>query len=318
MNCKLGLLCGTALIAFAPLAANAQDATSTTTTTTTTATTNMSGDMSTTPMPITGTVLRYYVDRTGYVSAMDVQTAEGVQMVRFSPSMGQRLYSTYGVGSTANLYVMGSPAAGWSAVGMGTVAPTISAPPMVSDLDLLDSAPYISAGAKMIQVDGSLTDMIVNPTGEIVGLVLDNTTLVRVPREVRNIAPGAAGTDRVTPLFKGADVNVTGYAEAPRYGVVSSFTNRIAANALVINGRAVGAIGVPMMSREQSRSLVNVNIGGTDRTAEEMRAMGMGYTVYSPSASTMQNGTMMDTNATSTSTDTNTAGGTTTTTTPMQ
>jgi hypothetical protein len=34
-------------------------------------------------------------DRSGYVTAMDVQTADGVQFVRFSPGMGSRLYTTY-------------------------------------------------------------------------------------------------------------------------------------------------------------------------------------------------------------------------------
>jgi len=263
-------------LALAPVA-KAQD---------TTMSTTMTSDASMTPMAVTGTVVRYYVDRAGYVSAMDIQTANGVEMVRFSPGMGNRLYNTYPVGGQASVYVVGSPTTRWDVVGMGATAPTSVVTPMVlSDVELLDSEPYIMAGTKLVTRNGKLSDLIVGDTGEVVGLILDNNMLIRVPREVRNIAPGHAGTERVAGLFKGSDVEVTGYPEAPRYGVLSSFSDRIAATSLVVNGRAVGSIGVPMMSREQTKSLFNVNIGGADKTAEELRAEGMGYTTYMPMSS---------------------------------
>jgi hypothetical protein len=296
------------------------------------------------PTLVTGTVLRYYVDRSGYVTAMDVQTAEGVQFVRFSPGMGTRLYNTYPVGGTTSVYVMGSPTTRWDVVSVGATAPApggMMMPYTVTDAELLDAEPYIMAGAKMVTMTGKLRNMIVNDRGEIVGLILgggnnnkmggmvqnasmtsgDGTTmtssstasgdtmtttttttttntvgmgsmmgmeprgiLVRVPREFRHIAPGYAGTERVTPLFKGAVVEVTGYPEAPRFGVLDVYNHRIAANALVVNGRAVGAIGIPMMAEKASRALFGgVDIGGTGRTSEEMRAAGMGYTVYGTS-----------------------------------
>jgi hypothetical protein len=342
MRCKqikVGhLACAVAmgLVAVAP-AAHAQSDMSTTTTSTTT---SMSQ-----PTLVTGTVLRYYVDRSGYVTAMDVQTAEGVQFVRFSPGMGTRLYNTYPVGGTASVYVTGSPASRWDVVSVGATAPApggMMMPYTVTDAELLDAEPYIMAGAKMVTVTGKLRNMIVNDRGEIVGLVLgggnkgggkmeaaatspdgttmtssstaagDTTTttstttstttttnmtatdstmamqprgiLVRVPREFRHIATGYAGTERVTPLFKGAVVEVTGYPEAPRFGVLDIYNQRIAANALVVNGRAVGALGIPMMSPKATRALFGgVDIGGTGRTSEEMRAAGMGYTVYGTS-----------------------------------
>jgi len=322
------------LIAVAP-AAQAQTDMSTTTTST-----SMSMSQ---PTLVTGTVLRYYVDRSGYVTAMDVQTAEGVQFVRFSPGMGTRLYNTYPVGGTASVYVMGSPATRWDVVSVGANAPApggMMMPYTVTDAELLDAEPYIMAGAKMVTVSGRLRNMIVNDRGEVVGLVLgggggnrmggmmqdaamsaDGTTmmssstaagdtmttsttmtsnmaggtgammgmeprgvLVRVPREFRHIAPGYAGTERVTPLFKGAMVEVTGYPEAPRFGVLDIYNRRIAASALVVNGRAVGALGIPMMAEKTSRALFGgVNLGGAGRSAEEMRAAGMGYTVYGTS-----------------------------------
>jgi len=276
--------------------------------------------------------------------------------------MGSRLYTTYPVGGTASVYVAGSPTTRWDVVGMGTTAPapgTMMQAYTLTDADLLDAEPYIMAGARLTKTTGTLTDLIVNKQGEVVGMVLDgarmsgmgkmkkmkkmkgdaaattamstdgttmtsstttsgNTTttvtdtttvmttgdttmtagdmsmnmmgmgsggvLVRVPREFRHIAPGHAGTSRVTPLFKGAIVEVTGYPELTRFGALDVYRQRIAANALVVNGRAVGALGVPMMSPKMTRSLFNrVDIGGAGRSSEEMRAAGMGYTVYGTS-----------------------------------
>jgi hypothetical protein len=287
------ILCGAAasVLALAPVTAKAQD--------TSMSSTTMTSSDTMTPVAVTGSVVRYYVDRSGYVSAMDIQTANGVQMVRFSPGMGQRLYTTYPVGGQATVYVVGSPETSWDVVGMGPTAPAaMMRPAMVSDLELLDSDPYITAGSKMVTRSGKLTEMIVNKSGEVVGIVLDNSVLVRTPRESRNIAPGNAGTERVAPLFKGSEIEVTGYPEAPRYGVLSAFSDRIAANALVVNGRAIGSIGIPMMSREQTKSLLNVNVGGADKTPEEMRAMGLGYTTYMPTSASAgtSTGTMTPTN----------------------
>jgi len=369
MRCKqmkvghLACAVATGLVALAP-AARAQSDMSTTTTTTSE---TMSMSMSSQPTLVTGTVLRYYVDRSGYVTAMDVQTAEGVQFVRFSPGMGTRLYTTYPVGGTTSVYVMGSPTTRWDVVSIGATAPApggMMQPYTITDADLLDAEPYIMAGAKMVTVSGRLRNVIVNNQGEVVGLVLggggrgrnqggmmeastamssDATTmtasstaagettmsattpptnpsagatgmsmqprgiLVRVPREFRHIAPGYAGTERVTPLFKGAMVEVTGYPEAPRFGVLDVYNQRIAANALVVNGRAVGALGIPMMNQKASKALFGVDIGGAGRTSEELRAAGMGYTVYGTSNSMGGDPAMTTDNASSTMTGTGTA-----------
>jgi len=283
MGCKriwLGrLVCGIAVgaLALAPVAVQAQDGT-------------MGGGtmMSGTPTQVSGTVLRYYVDRSGYVTAMDIQTAEGVRFVRFSPSMGQRLYTTYPVGSQASVWVAGGPGGRWDIVGMGPTAPASGVtvmPYRVTDVELLDAEPYVLIGQDLVRRSGRLRNVIVNDEGEVVGLVLNNNVLVRVTRHFRHIAPGHAGTERVTPLFRGARVEVTGYPEAPRYGAMSTFAERIIASALVINDRAVGTIGIPMMTRMEAGVLFGgVDIGGPSVSADELRARQMGYEVYSPGA----------------------------------
>src|SRR5687767_1939249 len=96
MRCKklVGhLVCSAAIgaLVMAPLTARAQD-----TATGGTGAGMTSTGMATEPTMVSGTVVRYYTDRSGYVTAADVQTANGIQMVHFSPGMGRRLYTTSG------------------------------------------------------------------------------------------------------------------------------------------------------------------------------------------------------------------------------
>ena len=303
----MGRLMGCAAVGaltMAPLtAANAQAMDNTTSTTGA----MMSSDSMMQPMQVSGTVMRYYVDRSGYVTAMDVQTGDGVKMVRFAPGMGQRLYSTYPVGGQASIWVTGSDMMGmtrYDVVGMGETMPAAGfMKPMMApnDIYLLNSEPYIMANADQVQFNGTLKQTVTAPSGEVLGLVLSNVklknamgkmskammmkkdaamaadpamadssstmmsdssmmmddkkmgsmmtmtdegdVLVRVPRSERHVNPGGIGSRRVSPLFKGAKVEVVGYPEAPMYGTLSSYGQRVAANTLVINGHAVGAVG---------------------------------------------------------------------------
>lgn len=291
MRCKkktvgtLALGVAVGALSFAPAAVQAQD--------------TMAGGgagssmMAAEPMMATGSVVRYYVDRSGFVTAMDIQTADGIQMVHFAPNMGQRLYTTYPVGGNISVWVTPSRmgTGHWTAVGVGQTRPmTFMDPYTVSAVDLLEAEPYILTGARMTTISGKLSRLITNNHGEVLGLVLDNQAVVRVPREVRHIAPGYAGSDRITPLFKGATVRATGYPEAPRYGVLSPYGSRLVANTITVNGRAVGALGVPMMSSEQERALLKADIGRSTMSNEELAAMNMGYSVYNPTGASMGSG----------------------------
>lgn len=251
--------------------AQAQEAMTTTTVTTTMA-----------PMAVTGTVLRYYVDRAGFVSAMDVQTTDGIRMVRFSPSMAQMLSATYPVGSTINGFVTSYTYGGMPALylaGVGTVMPVPGAvmmPSMVSDLDVLKSVPFTTVGAKRERFSGDITGVISDDkTGDVLALVVDNTTLVRVPMENRLKAPMNT-TDGITPLYRNSKIDGYGFMEAPRFGVVSPYTKRIIATGISVDGRALGPLGFgKVMEGGYGLGVKNANA-----TAEESGAMRMGYTTY--------------------------------------
>jgi len=405
MRCKRmwtgRLACGVAvgLLALAPVVANAQGDTTTpgagsgagtgTDTGTGTGTgmgtgtgTGMGMTMSSQPMQVTGTVLRYYTDRSGFVTAMDIQTAEGVQMVHFAPGMGQRMFTNFPVGGQqVSVWVMPHTRLGaghWTLVGVGATQPAAGfmTPYLVSDVELLEAEPQTLIGAKMVDVAGDLRGVVTDDQGEVLGLVLENvkvdgammggamgagtmgggtaggtmgtdtttggtmaggttggatmggdttggtmmggatgaeldTILVRVPREMRHHATGWIGSERVSPLFRGARVEATGYPEAPRFGVISRHGQRLVARALVINGRAVGALGIPRMVVKRNRTLLgwNIPVGGGAMSPEEERAGRAGYTVYGPNTPAPTTMNPSETGAGTTGTDT-TGGGT--------
>lgn len=238
------------------------------------------------PTLVNGQVVRYYVDRSGYVTAMDVQTPTGIQMVHFAPNMGQRLYSTYPVGGQIAVWVQPDAMMGaghWNAVGVGATRPAVFMPAYtLTDVDALEAEPWIVAGSKLTEVSGHLSRIVVGDTGEVLALILDDSTIVRVPADLRHIAAGYAGSDRITPLFKNSMVRATGYYEAPMYGVLSPFAVRLAANSISVNGRNVGVLGMPTMNKERKRTLLKADIGGATMSNEEMAAMGMGYRTYNP------------------------------------
>lgn len=282
---------------------------------------SMSGGMNSmmTPMPVSGTVLRYYVDRAGFVSAMDVQAADGVKMVRFSPSMAQRLTGTYPVGSQISAFVtssgMGSMMS-YDLAGTGTEMPSpamMMMPSTVSDLDVLRSSPYIQMGAKSMRIAGKLTGYVPDPnTGEVLAIILDNTTLVRVPQNNRLLQASPA-PEGVTPLFKKADVVAYGYDESPRYGVVSPYGKRIVATGIAVDGRAVGPFGFGTISPANKKTLLNFNLnffGGS--SPREVEASSMGYSAYMAPGDTMAGGTMSGGTSTDGTMGTGTGGTTTT------
>ena len=256
------------------------------------------------PMLVSGTVQNYYVDRAGYVSAMDVMTADGVRMVRFAPSMAQRVTSLYPVGSSASVYVTSRMMGNMTSYDLAGVGPDMPTPtqmmmPMdIDPIDVLKATPYIQLGAKEKGYSGKLTGYISDPgSGEVLGIVLDEKTLVRVPMQNRLVQASTSPTG-ITPLFAGANVAVRGYDESPLYGVVSPFSNRVAATSISVNGQPLGPLGFGKI-RSARKPLLGFNInflGGKAPQDLNNRTNSMGYMPYDMSMN-MNNGMMMNNGA---------------------
>ena len=262
------------------------------------------------PMLVSGTVQNYYVDRSGYVSAMDVQTADGVKMVRFSPSMAQRVTALYPVGSSASVYVTSSmmgKMTNYDLAGVGPDMPTpatMMMPSNISPIDVLKATPYIQIGTKEMTLSGKLTGYLADPmNGEVLGLVLDNKTLVRVPDSNRLVQASTSPTG-ITPLLANSDIVVRGYEESPLYGVVSPFEKRVAANSISVNGQNLGPLGFgKVMSSRKPLLGFNINfLGGKPPKDLSTETNSMGYMPYNMTGNmggtmnngTMDNGTMMN------------------------
>jgi len=277
-NTQLTWVLAAGSIALCSMGAQAQ-------TTTTASSTAMS---STAPMAVTGTVLRYYVDRSGYVTAMDVQTTSGVQMVRFAPTLASRLTGMYPVGSTATVYVTSVNGMSYLA-GTGPTMPAPTAmyePYMVSAIDLLKAPPYTVLGAKEQVVTGDVTGYIASDSGDVLALVVDKTKLIRVPPESRQ-GTGDNIPEGLTPLFKNSHLVATVLPEADRYGVVSPYESRWIASAITIDGESLGAKGFGKISKKKDSLFGwNVPLGGSV-SPEEAQASMWGYNTYMfPTAAT--------------------------------
>jgi hypothetical protein len=260
--------------------------------------------MSAEPMLVTGTVGNYYLDRSGFVTAMSVNTATGTEYVRFSPSKAQTLYQTFPVGSTINVWVtpgtLGSEKY-WDARGLGVEKPAVWMPiNMTRDYEWLNSEAYVSTGPATGwdgSVSGNLKGVILDSRGDVVGLVVNTDNgkaLVRVPPELRQNARGYIGTNRVAPLIQGARIRVSGTPEAPRLGTLSKYPWRVAANTIAVNGKSAGAIGIQMLPPEERNALINFSIGG-DSTENDMldaQAARMGYMIYKPGENDSVNNNM--------------------------
>jgi len=294
--------------------------------------TSMSSSMSSQPMMVSGKVNNYWTDASGYVTGVDIQTANGPAVVHFVPGMGNRLMQTYPIGSTANLWVQGSMQGGtqhWDLVGMGDKMPAAGFWPVMdsSGLDIANDWPLVMTGAERVTIEGKLRRVAVDKMGQVIGLVLDTTmasrgtpttrlgslvrgdtiwqsdamggstggnwSLVRVGPEYRS-APHHGDMRRVTPLMVGDEILATGYMEAPRYGALSPYSQRLIASAIVVNGQTVGQEGFPTMKLQEPTVFgFDFNIPFlTGKAPDTLQVVPGGYEVYNgSSAGSMNNPT---------------------------
>lgn len=204
------------------------------------------------PVQLTGTVMRYFADRGGFATAVQLQAADGAtRMIRFHPHLGAQLTAPYPVGSEAVLWTRESPTPAepqWNLIGWGREVPVrgFEAPYLESDLKWLMAQPWVTAGAGQVTLSGRLRRVVTSDSGEILALVVAGPaqdTLVLVPYGMRH-GLAAPDTERVVPLFAGAQIEATGLPVAARYGTASVYSSRLAASAIVVNGRSAGTLGL--------------------------------------------------------------------------
>jgi hypothetical protein len=247
------------------------------------------------PIAVTGTVDNYWLDRSGYVSAMSLNTGgDKKEIIRFSPSQARRLYTKYPVGSDITVWV--TPGHGkrkyWNARALGADRPVIWYPVnTTSDFDWLSARAYVLPDTKHSVVTGKLRGIVTDKSNDVLALAIETPTghtLVRVPPELRQVSRGHIGSERVAPLFKGSNVEVRGIVEAPRWGVLTPFSSRIAADTIAINGKHAGSIGIQSLPRDSRESLLNWNIGGLNNDSIfDSQAAELGYGIYRPEGEPM-------------------------------
>lgn len=205
--------------------------------------------MESNPVQVSGTVEKYYTDRSGLVTALDLSnTAGNVWKVRFAPSWARRLLDNNPVGSTLDAWVVARHVHGMDVsdlVSIGVDRPDrFLTDDFHTGTQRLNSRAWIWRDSAEENVTGGLKRIIVSEKGEVLALVLNDGTLVRVPRTVKNQEQGAHGSASVAELFEGAEVTAWGPQVWGARGDVSIYGRRIASNGLSINGKTVSAIGI--------------------------------------------------------------------------
>jgi len=215
---------------------------------------NHSATVAANPTQISGTVEKYYTDRSGLVTALDLSTsADGVQKVRFAPSWASRLWQENPVGSTLDGWVVKSDDGMTNLVSIGADRPDrFLTNDFHTGAERLKSTAWIWKDSATETVTGELNKVIVDANGEVLALELKDGTLVRVPTTVKNQEQGAHGSEHEAQLFKGAEVTAWGPQVWGARGDVSIYGQRIASTGLSINGKTVSAIGIQNLPTNSS------------------------------------------------------------------
>jgi hypothetical protein len=209
------------------------------------------------PVQVTGIVQRFYADRSGLVTALELQTPGETAWVHFSPHLAQELLRDSPIGATASLWLMphSQPLnnvdgnSRWNLVGIVKTPPQNAlTPPARKDLELLESAtPATDAPQSTLQ--GRVTNVVTNSDGAVQALILDGNTLVSIPATMRGTAASKVLWAREMT------VSLTAQPEAALAGALSNYTNRYIATGLSLNGQDVSNAGVPPLSVEQATQL---------------------------------------------------------------
>ena len=238
------------------------------------------------PLQISGTIQRYYINRAGLVSAMDVQTLGAMERVHFEPTLAAGLTASYPVFSEINAWVLtrteDQPVPGveksWNLLGMGEEEPEYDPrkASVSTDIELLDAEP--AAAAPGAEAKGILTDVVRNDAGDVVGLVLDNVVIVRVSPALR----AGKGAADATTISLGNAVSVVGSKQLPADGQISIYNQRLSATEVSVNGRKATGL---KFAASQSRGIRATAPEAADEDASDREveaAQSEGLDVYLP------------------------------------
>lgn len=219
-------------------------------------------------LQISGIVQRFYVDRSGLVTAVELQTPGETLFVHFPPERAQEVFDAAPTGTTATFWVVGRSNgrmrpgfSHWNLAGTGETKPAgeVALASESSDIDRIEAG---VAGGESTTVRGQLTNVVASENGEVVAIVLDGSTLVRLPREMRRASETPAEEPKV-PWSRNIEVEVAALPETERIGTLGNYKMRLVATTLSIGGRDLTGSGVPALSREQATAIF-----GTDTTVD--------------------------------------------------
>jgi hypothetical protein len=240
------------------------------------------------PLQVSGAIQRYYVNRAGLVCAMDIETLGAIERIYFDTAQATQITTAHPENSQVTAWVLprtdAEPAPGvavsWDLVGTGEGEPVFNVrrSTFPGDIEILETGEAPTATADST-TRGLLTDVVTNPAGDVVALVIGNKTLVRVPRSLR-----ASGnpTANATSLALGMPVSITGATQALNTGEISMYPERMLAGTVSVGGQPATALKYSAKATRGIRAVAREDADEEAGDKELAAAQSEGLDVYVP------------------------------------
>ncbi len=199
------------------------------------------------PIPVSGTVERYYADETGLVTAMQVQTPGSQEVIYFPPVMAAELTKEVPVGTRIEAWLQPRATTGaskgrtWNLVGRGFEHPVANqlVKALANNKELLAHLAKVNA-KKGLMVRGKVTGVVRDLKGRAVALIIEDKSLVYVPLRLRPAA--ASGKSRTNAAASpGLSIEVVGNGLVLPPGTLNLYGTVAEAQSIRTQGRALAA-----------------------------------------------------------------------------
>lgn len=220
------------------------------------------------PVPVSGTVQRYYADDSGLVTAMQVQTPGSSELVYFPPILAEKIKENAPVGTHIETWLLPRAVAkategrAWDLAARGFSEPL--AEPLAalwSDGKTLMTQIRQQNSKGPLTARGKVTGAVRDQNGRAVALILDKKTLVYVPARLRpstaNRLPNATTAPEVIIEVKGAGLRLPP-------GTLNLYSSVMEASSIRTQGRALSAqewAKIDNMEWKPDPQLVEVGLG---------------------------------------------------------
>ncbi len=206
--------------------------------------TNVKNESARIPIPVSGTVQRYYSDELGMVTAMQVQTPGSTELIYFPPLMAATIKERYPVGTHIETWLLPRPVTNAAEGRAWDLAARDFSQPIAEPLSaLLSSGKAMLAQMRLqnakgpLTAEGNVTGAVRDQSGRAVALILDKKTLVYIPLKLRPATKIASAPVKAPEM----PLKVMGLGLQLPPGALNLYSSVIEAGSIRTQGRVLTA-----------------------------------------------------------------------------